>query len=116
MTGWDVITEAEAAELMRVKPTTVRALGRRGLIRRIPPTRPPRYDRGSVESYLDRGVYDDRDVEPDRTPSTEAPPPRRGNGCAPQGSLAVEAVGSGGPLHRRIGPQAADVAIRRVPR
>ena len=69
MTRDDILTEQEAAELMRVTPHTVRLLGKRALIRRVPPARPPRYDRGSVLAYLARGVYDATDEPEGNTPS-----------------------------------------------
>lgn len=119
MTGLDILTEQEVADLLHLKPSQVRRLGRDGELRRVPPMRPPRYDRASVEEYgrrplfPQRKAYDARDESRGAAPA-EAAAPGRGDGRAAPGPLASQALGGGGAVPRRYGPSAGDVVVRRV--
>jgi hypothetical protein len=110
-----VLLGDEVAELLRCSPAQVRTLWRRKLIKRVPPMRPPRYTRASVERLIAED-YHAPDAQSDRQAPSQETPPRRGDGRQAHGPLAGEAVGGGSALHRRIGPAPTDVVVRRVPR
>ena len=105
-----VLTIEEVAELLRVNRAKVLALGRANVIKRVGTFRPPRYLRSSVEAL----IYHVPDAEPVGQTSAQAATPRRGDRRPPHGSLASEALGGGGALHRPIGTAPGDVVVRRV--
>ena len=108
-----VLTVPEVAALLRVSTWTVGAMVRDGRLPRVLSLRRTRIPRSAVLALLEGG-YSDADDEPNGQASGEASASRRGYRRAPDGSLAREAVGSGGAIRRRVGPASGDVVIRRV--
>jgi hypothetical protein len=111
VTDREPLTVHEVAARWRVSDYTVAQMTRTGKLARIPGLGLIRIPVSAVEALEG---YDATDDEPDREAQGQAPAPRRGNRRAPQGSVASEAVGGGGPVRGRIGPASGDMAVRRV--
>jgi len=108
-----VLFDTEVQQLLRLTSRSqVRALWRQGLLKRVPPLRPPRYTRQSVERLMAED-YHAADAQPDRQAPPEDAAPRRGDRVPPQGHVAVGSLVGGSPLPR-VGPSPGDVVVRRV--
>ena len=109
-----VYTIKEVAELLRVSRWTVGEMCRDGRLPRVPGLR-NRIPAGAVHALME-GRYSGADGQPDGQAPAKAAASRRGNRAQANGSLAGEAVGGGGALHRTIGPAEGDVVVRCVSR
>ena len=117
MTDDPILTPADVAEALRITPSQVLALARRGELAFVTlpsgrPLKPRRIHAWSVRRLLEG--HNAADAESNRTPSTQEAPSGRGNRRAPQGPMASEAVGGSGAVPRRAGPGPQDVVVRRV--
>ena len=108
-----VVLDTEVVELLRLQSRAqVRTLWRQGKLVRVPPNRPPRYTRQSVERLMAED-YHAADAQPDRQAPPEDAAPRRGDRVPPQGHVAVGSLVGGGSVPR-VGPAPTDVVVRRV--
>ena len=110
-----MLTAAEAARLLRVSTWTIAAMARDGRLPRVHGIRSLRIPRAAVVALIE-GVYDAERGEPIGEAPAEASTPRRGYRRAAQRPLADAAVGGGGAVPGRIGPQTGEVVVRRVTR
>lgn len=109
-----VLYDSEVQQLLRLTSRAqVRALWRQGLLKRVPPMRPPRYTRQSVMRLLAED-YHATDAQSDWPTSPQAAAPRRGDRDPAQGRLARGSVVGGGAVPRSVGPAPTDVVVRRV--
>ena len=108
-------TASEVAVLLGVSEWVVGQMCRKGYLPRIPGLKAIKVPRAAVHAMLD-GAYHASDAKSNGQAAPEAASSWRVNRRPPDGPLAGEAMGGGGPLSRRVGPAAGDVVVRRVER